>query len=82
MGLVPCLTEAMSLLTMYVSDTSSTLTFSNSDEFDEHTIWNPMLGLLCHAHVGVSLEQLCDDEDLEKIALSCHFALDVLLRQN
>ena len=64
-------------LTVDVSDTSSTLTSSKSDEFDEHNIWNPMLRLLCHAHVGVPLEQLFDEEDLENIALSCHFALDL-----
>ena len=34
-------------------DTSTTLTSSDPDEFDEHNIWNPMLGLVCHANVGV-----------------------------
>ena len=60
------------------SDTSSTLTSLSSDELGEHNIWNPMLGLLRHAHVGVSMEALLDDKDLGRIALSCHFALDVL----
>ena len=32
-----------------------------------------MLGLVCHAHVGVFME-----EDLGRIALSCHVALDIL----
>ena len=34
--------------------------------FDEHNIWNPMLGLLRHAPVGVSMEALLDEKDLEK----------------
>ena len=37
-----------------------------------------MLGLLCRAHVGVFMEALLDEVDLGTIALSCHFALDVL----
>ena len=51
-------------MTLDASDTSSTLTSSNSDEFHEHNIWNPMLGLL-------------DGLDFGRIALSCRFALDV-----
>ena len=68
----------MSWLAMNDSDTSSTLTSSNPDEFVEHNIWNPILGLICHAHIGVSMEALFDEEDLGRIALSCNFALDVL----
>ena len=26
------------------------------DEHDEHNMWNPMLGLFCHVHVGVFME--------------------------
>ena len=58
---------------MDVSDASSTLTSSNSDEFDEHNIWNPMWGLLFYVHVVVSLKPLFDEEDLGRMALSCHF---------
>ena len=37
-----------------------------------------MLELLRHAHIGVLMEALFDEEDLERIALSCHLALDIL----
>ena len=37
-----------------------------------------MLELLCHAHVGVYMKALFDEEDAERIALSCHLALDLL----
>ena len=61
---------------MGVSDTSSTLTSSDSDAHDGHNIWNPMLELPGHAHIGVFM--LFDEEDLGRTALSCHFALDIL----
>ena len=61
---------------MDVSDTSSTLTSSDSVDYDEHNSWNPMLELLCHAHIGVFMEALFDEEEMGRIALSCHFALD------
>ena len=64
-------------LAMDVSDTSSTLTSSDPDEYDGHNIWNPMLELLCHAHIGVFMEALFDEEDVGRIAFSCHFALDI-----
>ena len=63
---------------MDVSDTSSTFTSSDPDECDEHNIWNPVLELLCHAHIGVFMEAPFDEEDSGRIELSCHFALDIL----
>ena len=65
-------------LAMVVSNTSSTLSSSKSNEYHEHNIWNPMLELLCHIHISISMEALLCDEDMGRIALSCHFALDVL----
>ena len=35
-------------------------------------------GLLCHVQVGVLMESCFDDAVLERIELSCHFALDPL----
>ena len=72
------LSSRKSWLAMDVSDTSSTLTSLDPEEYDEHNIWNPMLELLCHAYVGVFIEALSDEEDLVRNALSCHFALDIL----
>ena len=63
---------------MDVSDTSSTLSTSEYNEYHEHNIWNPMVGLLFHTHVGVSMEALFCKEDMGRIALSCHLTLDVL----
>ena len=63
---------------MDVSDISSTLYSSESNEYHEHNIWNPMLELLFHTQIGISMEALFSEEDMGRIALSCHFALDVL----
>ena len=59
-------------------DTSSTLSSSESNEYHEHNMWNPILELLCHAHIGVCMEAYLDEVDMGRIALSCHFTLDVL----
>ena len=48
---------------MDISDTSSTLSSSESNEYHEHNIWNPMLELLCHKHFGVYMEAPFDEED-------------------
>ena len=47
---------------MDVSDISSKPTFSDSDECDEHNIWNSVLELLCHAHIDVFMEALFDEK--------------------
>ena len=76
----PCTGTGMA---MEGSTTSSTLTCSSplttpdQDEFDEHNMWNPKLGLLCHVDMGVYMGAVLDDESLRRIALSCHFALDI-----
>ena len=41
-------------------------------------MWNPMLASLCHFEVGVVLEALLDEVAMGRIALACHFSLDVL----
>ena len=51
---------------------------SNPDELAEHNMWNPMLELFCHADIGKPMEELADDMGLARIALSCHFAMDIL----
>ena len=59
------------------SVTSSTFSSEESFEYHEHNIWNPMLESLCHSEVGVVMETLLDEVDMGRIALSCHFSLDV-----
>ena len=65
-------------MTMNVSDTSSTLTFSDPDELVEPNVWTSMLGLFCHTNIGIFVEALADEQVMGRIALSCHFAMDVL----
>ena len=55
------------------SPTSSTSTASSSGEHFVHNMWNPLLELLFHGKISSSIDEL----DLAKIALSCHFALDL-----
>ena len=52
---------------------------SDPDELAEHNMWHPMLEPLCHADIGILMEALADEMVLAMIALSCHFALDILL---
>ena len=46
---------------------------TSSDGLQEHNAWNPVLELFCHANVGVKMEVLVDEKELERIALSCQF---------
>ena len=84
LSLFPSFPSGTSWLAMDGSDTSSTFTCSSlltsqdPDKCDEHNIWNPMLELLCHTHLGISMEALFDEEGMGRITLSCHFALDIL----
>ena len=58
-------------MTMDFSDTSS-------DELEEHNAWNQILELFFHPHIGIYMGVLVDEKELVRIALSCHFALDIL----
>ena len=51
---------------------------TSSDELEEHNAWNLMLELFWHAHVGMYMEVLVGGKEQGRIALSCHFALDIL----
>ena len=44
----------------------------------EHNVWNPMLASLCHFEIGVGVEGLFDEVGMGRIALACHFSLDIL----
>ena len=41
-------------------------------------MWNPLLELLFHEQISGVFEPFVDETDLAKIALSCHFELDLL----
>ena len=65
--------------TSSTSTCSSLLTSPDPDEYDEHKMWNLMLGLVfCHEHVGSFMESYFDEIVLGRIALSGHFALELL----
>ena len=51
---------------------------SDSDEYDEHNMWNSMLELLCHEHIDAFTVAYLEDVVLGRIALTCHFALGSL----
>ena len=56
---------------------SSASTEPSLDDYFEHNMWNPLLNLLFLEQVsGISASYLVEI-DLAKIALSCHFALDL-----
>ena len=43
-----------------------------------YNAWNPKLALFFHAHIGIYMEVLVDEKELGRLALSRHFALDIL----
>ena len=74
----PCLTmEAPD--TSSISTCSSLLTSPDSDEYDERNVWNPLLNLLCHEHVGALMESYLDEAVLGRLALFCHLGKSMLL---
>ena len=57
---------------------SSASTASNIDDYSEHNMWNPLLELLFLEQFSDIFAYFVVEIDLAKIALSCHFALDIL----
>ena len=57
---------------------SSASTVPSLDDSFEHNMWNPLLDLLFLEQVNGSFASYRVEIDLAKIALSCHFALDLL----
>ena len=60
------------------SPTSCDSTTSSSNESFAHNMWNPLMELLFHVQISSAFEPFVDEIDLAKVALSCHFALDLL----
>ena len=60
------------------SPTSCVSTASSSGESFAHNMWNPLMAMLVHERISGAFEPFVSEIDLAKIALSCHFALDVL----
>ena len=84
-----CVSLALSLLFLLSLDhcfsqhvmvpiSSSASTISSIDDSSEHNMWNPLLELLFLERVNGIVDSYLVDLDLARIALSCHFALDLL----
>ena len=48
---------------------------------DSLNIWNSLLAALVHNGVGSALQRCLSDEELGKVALTCHFACDSLCEE-
>ena len=57
---------------------SSASTISSIDDSSEHNMWNPLLELLFLERVNDIFDSYIVDLDLAQIALSCHFAHNLL----
>ena len=57
---------------------SSVSTTPSSEDFFAHYMWNPLLDLLSLEQTTRVFVPYVDEIDLAKIALSCHFALELL----
>ena len=57
---------------------SSASTVPSIDDNSEHNMWNPLLELLFLEQANGIFASHLVEIDLAKIALSCHFALDLL----
>ena len=60
------------------SFSSSVSTVPSFEDVLSHNRWNPLLELLSLEQVSGIFASFVDEIDLAKIALSCHFALDLL----
>ena len=57
---------------------SSASTVPSIDDYFEHNMWNPLLELLFLEQANDFVASYLVEIDVAKIALSCHFALDLL----
>ena len=51
---------------------------SSFGEILAHNMWNPLLELLFHEQTSGVFDQNVEEIELAKIALSCHFSIDLL----
>ena len=54
---------------------------SSAETEDSLNIWNSLLAALIHHDVGSALQRCLSDEELGKVALTCHFACDSLCEE-
>ena len=78
---LPALVHCFSQQGMYPISSSASTAWS-IDDSSEHNFWSPpLLEFLFLKHVNGTLDSYLVDLDLARIALSCHFALDLLCDQ-
>ena len=63
--------------TTYRDGSLSSMSSSNSDG-EVHNLWSPLLELFYHTQIGQGMETMVDEISTARVALSCHFALDIL----
>ena len=71
--LVGC-ANTLCLLSLMCSPSS----FSSSFSEENHNVWCPLLELFFHWRIGRCMEAMVDEVSTAQVALTCHFALDVL----
>ena len=70
--------EKMCELTCSVErDVSDGDSESSVDDWD-HNTWNPILDVLAEYRTGPTLLKLLRDEEVGRVGITCHFALDVM----
>ena len=57
---------------------SSASTVSSIDDYFEHNVWSPLLELLFFEQAKGIVDSYLVEIDVAQIALSCHFALELL----
>ena len=45
---------------------------------EEHDMWDPVIGLCCHFHVGKHIEEVLTEEEMERITSPRPSVLDIL----
>ena len=60
------------------SFSSSGSTVPSIEDYLSHSVWNLLLKLLVHEQRGSAFVLFVVEVELAKIALSCHFAFDLL----
>ena len=59
-------------------DERSSTSSLSSNAVGECNMWNPLLSTISDFVFWPTLENLIPDEDLGRVAMTCHFALDLL----
>ena len=73
--------SSMSAMSISKYSSSAPWSFTSEPELfgdEEHDVWNSLLVIIAHHMFSDVLQRSPREEDLCKVAVSCHFALDLL----